>query len=174
MKQTKANREDLVEIVFKNDTSYNLWDRGYLLGEHDHLGENDIEVIKLIINQAKTPIKYDIFTLKPASYIHSEMMKKAIHVLRLSDLPESAQVPEGYFFIYEHPVVFDSHWYDMGRWKEIKDTQWRVKIDNDYLPHWKIYIYFPENHLFDCSPPFVVDYSIIPIREERTDEQQQD
>jgi len=102
------------------------------------------------------PIKYKTWTLKPTSFIHSEVMKRAIHMIRLEDLPSYGKVPEGYFFISNHPTVFDAHYYDAERWYEIKKTQWKVWIDNEVYEHWKVYLYFPANHLYDHSNLFIV------------------
>jgi len=179
MTKVVVKKEELIPVYIGEKTTFCLWDRGYIIGEFEHLSETDIGIVKEIMNPtSKIPIKFETWTLKPTSFIHSEVFKKAIHVIRIEDLPSYGKVPEGYFFISNHPIVFDAHYYDAERWREIRNNQWKIRIlikDTDdknpekwenqwkIYEHWKIYLYFPAHHLYEHSPAMAIDYSIIPI-----------
>jgi len=167
MKQTVAEWKDLIMVHETEEVEFHLWNRGYLIGKNEWLSDDDINLVKHILNEEKKAvIEYKIYTLKPTTFIHSEVIKQAIHIIRIHDLPNSGKIPEGYYFISQHPIVFDSHWYDDIMWKEIREKRWKVKIGESFYQHWKIYIYYPPHHLYKESPPFIVDYSIIPMKKE--------
>jgi len=157
MTKVVVKKEELIPVYIGEKTTFCLWDRGYIIGEFEHLSETDIGIVKEIMNPtSKIPIKFETWTLKPTSFIHSEVFKKAIHVIRIEDLPSYGKVPEGYFFISNHPIVFDAQDTD-DKNPEKWENQWKI------YEHWKIYLYFPAHHLYEHSPAMAIDYSIIPI-----------
>jgi len=172
MQQKVINKSELIPIGYCYDngiTSYNVWNKGYVPSERGVIEEDDIQIAKMITFREERVIKYGVWTLKPSSFIHQDLIKNAIHVLCLKDLPSYGRVPEGYYFFTDQPIIFDDWRYDAARYQQIQMTECKVivkdKNDKQECPHWVLYIYFPPKHLYNESPAFVVDYSIIPLKE---------